>query len=150
MKRFKRLTEMETAMCETVGEESRLGPQWQAQIVPSEEDLKSFRKRIEEVEEIKVCQSVSSTRWWVCGVRDTLLLSPLQDQRQAMFFQIREKVLKIWAELEVEPQGGFEQLVSSGDVKNFVFSQANMKLLEEFYQKVQPHRVEGEKDLCVR
>ena len=54
MKRFKRLTEMETAMCETVGEESRLGPQWQAQIVPSEEDLKTFRKRIEELEEIKV------------------------------------------------------------------------------------------------
>lgn len=58
MKRFKRLTEMETAMCETVGEESRLGPQWQAQIVPSEEDLKSFRKRIEEVEEIKVSPSL--------------------------------------------------------------------------------------------
>lgn len=58
MKRFKRLTEMETAMCETVGEESRLGPQWQAQIVPSEEDLKSFRKRIEEVEEIKVSLSL--------------------------------------------------------------------------------------------
>ena len=78
-------------------------------------------------------------------MRDTLLLSPLQDQRQAVFFQIREKVLKIWAELEVEPQGGFEQLVSSGDVKNFVFSQANMKLLEEFYQKVQPQcRVVGE------
>ena len=54
MKRFKRLTEMETAMCETVGEDSRLGPQWQAQIVPSEENLKSFRKRIEELEEIKV------------------------------------------------------------------------------------------------
>ena len=65
------------------------------------------------------------------------LLSPLQGQRQAMFFQIREKVVKIWEELEVEPQGGFEQLVASGDVKNFVLSQANMKLLEEFYQKVE-------------
>lgn len=65
------------------------------------------------------------------------LLSLLQGQRQAVFFQIREKVVKIWEELEVEPQGGFEQLVASGDVKNFVLSQANMKLLEEFYQKVE-------------
>lgn len=65
------------------------------------------------------------------------LLSSLQGQRQAVFFQIREKVVKIWEELEVEPQGGFEQLVASGDVKNFVLSQANMKLLEEFYQKVE-------------
>ena len=61
----------------------------------------------------------------------------MQGQRQAVFFQIREKVVKIWEELEVEPQGGFEQLVVSGDVKNFVLSQANMKLLEEFYQKVE-------------
>ena len=136
MKRFKRLTEMETAMCETVGEDSRLGPQWQAQIVPSEEDLKSFRKRIEELEEIKVGPPlVLDGGLVVCEMPS--LLSSLQGQRQAVFFQIREKVVKIWEELEVEPQGGFEQLVASGDVKNFVLSQANMKLLEEFYQKVE-------------
>ena len=78
-------------------------------------------------------------------MRDTLPSLPLQGQRQAVFFQIREKVVKIWEELEMEPQGGFEQLVASGDVKNFVFSQANMKLLEEFYQKVEaPCRAVGE------
>ena len=56
MKRFKRLTEMEIAMCNSVGEDSQLGPQWQAQIIPSEEDLGRFRKRIEELEEKKVSQ----------------------------------------------------------------------------------------------
>ena len=54
MKRFKRLTEMEIAMCESVGEDSQLSPQWQAQTIPSEEELGSFRKRIEELEEKKV------------------------------------------------------------------------------------------------
>jgi len=103
---------MEIAMCSSVGEDSQLGPQWQAQIIPSEEDLGRFRKRIEELEEKK-------------------------DQRQTMFFQTREKVMKIWQELEIEPQGGFEQLVASGDVRNFTFSLANMQMLKEFYQKTE-------------
>ena len=62
----------------------------------------------------------------------------IQDERQTMFFQTREKVMKIWQELEIEPQGGFEQLVASGDVRNFTFSLANMQMLKEFYQKVGP------------
>lgn len=55
MKRFKRLTEMESAMCKAVGEVSQLAERWAAQVVPSEEELGLFRKKIEELEEKKVC-----------------------------------------------------------------------------------------------
>ena len=67
------------------------------------------------------------TRW--------LILS-LQDQRQGVFFKIREKVLRIWEELEVEPEGELELSVAKGDIKTFVLSVDNMKLLEEFHLKV--------------
>ena len=54
MKRLKRLTELECAMCESIGETPQLTAKWQSQTLPSEEQLVSFRKRIEELEETKV------------------------------------------------------------------------------------------------
>ena len=53
-----------------------------------------------------------------------------------MFFKIREKVLQIWEELEVEPEGKLELTIAKGDIKTFVLSEDNMKLLEEFQLKV--------------
>ena len=53
-----------------------------------------------------------------------------------MFFKIREKVLRIWEDLEVEPEGELELSVAKGDIKTFVLSVDNMKLLEEFHLKV--------------
>lgn len=57
MKRLKRLVEMECAMCEVVGETPQLMEAWKAHMVPSEDQLVGFRKRIEELEKRKV--------WWV-------------------------------------------------------------------------------------
>ena len=54
MKRLKRLTELECAMCESIGEPPHLTAKWQSQAEPSEEQLVSYRKRIEELEETKV------------------------------------------------------------------------------------------------
>ena len=54
MKRLKRLTELECAMCESIGETPQLTAHWQNQTLPSEEALSAFRKRIEELEERKV------------------------------------------------------------------------------------------------
>ena len=42
-------------MCESVGEERQLVGLWQAEAIPSEEDLSGFRRRIEELEQMKVC-----------------------------------------------------------------------------------------------
>lgn len=54
MKRFKRLTEMEIALCKSLGTASELGGKFQAQFTPSEEDLQGFRKRVELLESTKV------------------------------------------------------------------------------------------------
>lgn len=54
IKRFKRLTEMEIALCKSLGEESELGGKFQELYVPSEDDLQVFRKRVETLESTKV------------------------------------------------------------------------------------------------
>lgn len=54
LKRYKRLAEMEDAICDSLGEETKMVPEQQFQKFPSEEDLAQFRKRIEELEEKKV------------------------------------------------------------------------------------------------
>ena len=54
MKRFKRLTEMEVALCKSLGTASELGEKFQVQFVPSEEELQGFRKRVEMLESTKV------------------------------------------------------------------------------------------------
>ena len=61
MKRFKRLTEMEIALCRSLGSESELGEKFQTQFVPSEEDLQGFRKRVEVLESTKVSYFVLIT-----------------------------------------------------------------------------------------
>ena len=45
---------MEDAICDSLGEETKMVPEQQFQKFPSEEDLAQFRKRIEELEEKKV------------------------------------------------------------------------------------------------
>ena len=50
-KRFRRLMEMEAAMCRGVGEAP---PTYRTDGVPSEEELQAFRARIEKLEETKV------------------------------------------------------------------------------------------------
>ncbi len=54
MKRFKRLTEMEIALCKSIGVSSELSDKFHVQNVPSEDDLQSFRKRVELLESTKV------------------------------------------------------------------------------------------------
>ena len=54
MKRYKRLAEMENAICDSLGVETMMVAEQHFQKVPSEEDLTQFRKRIEELEEKKV------------------------------------------------------------------------------------------------
>ena len=57
LKRLKRLTEMEVALCKSLGEDSQLAETYQSQSVPSEEDLLGFRKRVEFLESVKVSKS---------------------------------------------------------------------------------------------
>ena len=54
MKRYKRLAEMEDAICDSLGEETTMVAEQQLHKVPSEEDLAQFRKRIEDLEGKKV------------------------------------------------------------------------------------------------
>ena len=56
---MKRLVEMETGLCNTLGEKAVLFHT--AKDVPSEEDLESFRKRIKHLEDKRV--------WSQCTVR---------------------------------------------------------------------------------
>ena len=56
MKRFKRLTEMEIALCKSLATPSQLSDKFQQQLVPSEEDLQSYRKRVELLESTKVSE----------------------------------------------------------------------------------------------
>ena len=62
--------------------------------------------------------------------------SDLQESRQAEFFSVREKIIHVWEELEINPEKPFEIVVSNGDIKNFVLSDANMKMLVGLYQEV--------------
>ena len=54
MKRFKRLTEMEVALCHSIDEPSKLSTYWQAQCLPSEQDLQEYRDRVDHLSSIKV------------------------------------------------------------------------------------------------
>lgn len=54
MKRFKRLTEMEMALCRGLDEHSQLTSHYQAQRLPSEQDLQEYRDRIDRLSSIKV------------------------------------------------------------------------------------------------
>ena len=51
---MKRLIEMESAMCKSVGEAAELKNKYKADCVPSEDELKKFRKRVEDIEFILV------------------------------------------------------------------------------------------------
>lgn len=73
LKRYKRLAEMEDAICDSLGEETKMVPEQQFQKFPSEEDLAQFRKRIEELEEKKVgcpacSQLVPRVLIFVCSI----------------------------------------------------------------------------------
>lgn len=60
----------------------------------------------------------------------------MQNDRQAEFLNLREKVMKLWEELEMEPVKEFEQQVASGDIRVFVLSQQNLTQLNKFYAEV--------------
>ena len=49
---------------------------------------------------------------------------------------LREKVLALWKEMEVEPHEVFEQQVATGDIKAFVLSSNNLTRLHKFYAEV--------------
>lgn len=54
IKRLKRLIEMETALCQSIGE-TTMSKQWQKEnSIPSEEDLQNYRKKVEQLESTKV------------------------------------------------------------------------------------------------
>ena len=42
----------------------------------------------------------------------------------------------MWAELEMEPSDDLGLKVFRGDVSQFIFSESNMKKLEEYYKEV--------------
>ena len=54
MKRFKRLTEMEIALCHSLELTSEFSNKYQTLAVPSEEELQGYRKRVDHLESIKV------------------------------------------------------------------------------------------------
>ena len=112
LKRYKRLAEMEDAICDSLGEETKMVPEQQFKKFPSEEDLAQFRKRIEELEEKK-------------------------EIHQAEFFSVREKIIHVWEELEIVPEKPFELIVSDGDIKNFILSDSNMKMLVGLFQELE-------------
>lgn len=60
----------------------------------------------------------------------------MQNDRQAEFLNLREKVMQLWQELEMEPVKEFEQQVASGDIRIFVLSQQNLTRLNKFYAEV--------------
>ncbi len=49
-KRLKRIMEMESSMCTSLGEVSQLKAVYKSDTVPSEEDLKTYRNRVEDLE----------------------------------------------------------------------------------------------------
>ena len=59
-----------------------------------------------------------------------------QNERQAEFFSIRQKIQHIWEEIETEPKGEFAQMVARGDITNFAFSLPNMDKLKAFHKEV--------------
>ena len=62
-----------------------------------------------------------------------------QNDRQAEFLALREKVLGLWKELEMEPHEEFEQQVATGDIRVFVLSSENLTRLNKFYAEVRVH-----------
>ena len=53
-KRLKRLAEMEVGLCKMLGETAQLGGAITSKVVPSEEQLDQWRKRINELEKTRV------------------------------------------------------------------------------------------------
>lgn len=55
MKRLKRLIEMETALSHSMGDTPHVSSKWQEEdTIPSEGDLQSYRKTVEQLESTKV------------------------------------------------------------------------------------------------
>ncbi len=54
-KRLKRIMEMESSMCKSLGEVSQLKEVYKNETVPSENDLKTYRNRVEDLEFTLVC-----------------------------------------------------------------------------------------------
>lgn len=58
LKRLKRLAEMEIGLCKTIGEKAQLSSAVASKMVPSEEQLEQFRKRINTLEKTRVRRRV--------------------------------------------------------------------------------------------
>lgn len=57
-KRLKRLIEMEKSMCKALGQVSQLKAVYVSDTVPSEEDLKTYRNRVDDLDFTLVRQSI--------------------------------------------------------------------------------------------
>ena len=53
-KRFKRLVEMECGLCKALGRESKLLPLYQAQAMPTSEEMQEYRQHVETLDKLKV------------------------------------------------------------------------------------------------
>jgi protein regulator of cytokinesis 1 len=120
MKRLKRLMEMETALCHSMGEKLTMSQKWQnTTSIPSEEDLQEYRNVVEQLESIK-------------------------DQRQVEFRNMREKALLIWEELETTPTDDLGGKLYEGDVTRFTLSVENMTKISKYYTKLEKAASEQE------
>ncbi|CAI8041453.1 Protein regulator of cytokinesis 1 [Geodia barretti] len=115
LKRLKRLSELEVAMCHCLDETPKLTSILSSGQVPSEDELQHYRGLVGRLEKKKA------------RIND----------RQAEFLALREKVLGLWNELEMEPHEQFEQQVASGDIRVFVLSSENLIRLNRFYAELE-------------
>jgi hypothetical protein len=111
LKRLKRLSELEVAMCRCLNETPKLTSILSSGQLPSEDELQHYRGLVGRLEKKK-------------------------NDRQTEFLALREKVLGLWKELEMEPHEQFEQQVATGDIRVFVLSSENLTRLNKFYAEV--------------
>lgn len=110
-KRLKRIIEMESSMCKSLGEVSQLKAVYKGDSVPSEEVLKVYRRRVEDLE-------------------FTL------NERRSIFQDMCSKVQKIWQDLEEEPYGYFSTATKQKDKSPFVLSPTEMTKMEAAYKQI--------------
>jgi protein regulator of cytokinesis 1 len=112
LKRLKRLSELEVAMCRCLNETPKLTSILSSGQLPSEDELQHYRGLVGRLEKKK-------------------------NDRQTEFLALREKVLGLWKELEMEPHEQFEQQVATGDIRVFVLSSENLTRLNKFYAELE-------------
>ena len=132
LKRLKRLAEMETGLCKTLGEKAQLTSMVVSKTVPSEQQLEEFRAKINGLEKIRVRKKFCTCFWFNCWC----LTSYAQSRRLDHLMDMQEQANKIWAELECEPNGELAKVHSNSGIKTYIFSVENMEKLENCYRQV--------------